>query len=368
MDFKFSKGTGDVEKREAPAEKKNQRALLVLLLLLAGGFSYVYFFTDLIKPQEAPKQAEAPVRQVVKMPLPVTGGTVAPTDQKAVAAKSEPAAPKEEPPKNASPKPAPVAPVAAAVPAARLLPPVKPKEESAKTAPVKPADKKSTTEPASDKKDQKSAATKVEDKKPVVDKSKAPAVKSSEPVKIADKKNVENVPSKHKKTAAVSGDVANTGSGKTDATGSWSVLVGQYAIEEALSADMGRVRKAGLEPVVAAGPRKKSTMNRLLLGEFASRADAQIELTRLKRITSDAFVIEQSGKHAVYAGSYLLDARASSEKGRLTAAGFSVINKRAEVAIPTQNLTVGPFTEKKAADAALGKLNANGVKASLIRQ
>lgn len=368
MDFKFSKGTGDVENQEAPGEKKNQSALLLLLLLLVGGFSYVYFFTDLIRPQETPKQAEAPVQQAVKMPLPVSGDTVAPAEQKAVVAKSEPAVPKEEPPKNTPPKPAPVAPVAAAVPAAKLLPPVKQKEESAKTAPAKPADKKTATETASDKKDQKNAAVKVDDKKPVVDKSKVPAAKTPEPVKSADKKNVEKVPTKHKKTAAVSEDVTKSVSGKADAAGSWYVLVGQYSIEEALSADIGRVRKAGFEPVVTSGPRKKLTMNRLLLGEFTSRADAQTELSKLKRITSDAFVIDQSGKHVVYAGSYLLDARASSEKERLAAAGFKVSIKRADVAIPTQNLTVGPFNEKKAADAAFGKLNANGVKASLLRQ
>lgn len=368
MDFKFSKGTGDVEKQEAPGEKKNQSALLLLLLLLAGGFSYVYFFTDLIRPQETPKQAETPLQQVVKMPLPVSGGTAAPSEQKAVVAKSEPVAPKEEPSKNQPPKPAPIAPVAAAVPAAKLPPPVKQKEESAKTAPAKPVDKKAAPEPVPDKKDQKNSAAKVEEKKPVVDKTKASAAKTSEPGKSAEKKYVEKVPPKHKKTVAVSGDVAKNSSEKTDAAGSWSVLVGQYSIEEALSADMGRVRKAGFEPVVTAGPRKKSMMNRLLLGEFANRADAQTELSKLKRITSDAFVIDQSGKYLVYAGSYLLDARASSEKERLAAAGSKVSIKRAEIAIPTQNLTVGPFNEKKAADAALGKLNANGVKASLIRQ
>ncbi len=367
MDFKFSKGTGDDGKQEAPGEKKNQSALLVLLLLLVGGFSYVYFFTGLIRPQEQPKQPEAPVQQVVKMPLPVSSGTVAATEQKSAAAKNEPVAAKEEPHKTVPAKPVQSAPVAAA-PAAKLLPPVKPNEESKKTEAVKPVDKKVLPEPAMGKKEQKNAAAKVEEKKPAIDKSQAPTAKKPEPVKVADKKQVAEVSPKSKKAAAVSGHSAKDGSGKTDAASRWSVLVGQYTIEEALSADMGRVRGVGLEPVVKAGPRKKSAMNRLLLAEFTSRADAQVELSKLKRLTSDAFIIEQSGKHAVYAGSYLLDARASSEKERLAAAGFSVSIKRAEVAIPTQSLTIGPFSGKKAAEAALGKLKANGVKASLIRQ
>lgn len=368
MDFKFSKGTGDDGKQAAPGEKKNQSALLVLLLLLVGGFSYLYFFTGLIRPQEQPKQPEAPVQQVVKMPLPVSGGTVAATEQKSAAAKNEPVAAKEEPPKTVPPKPAPSAPVAAAAPAAKPLPPVKPKEESKNTEAIKPVDKKVLPEPVGGKKEQKSAAAKVEEKKPAIDKGQAPPAKKPEPVKVADNKQIAEATPKSKKAAAVSGHSAKGGSGKTDAASRWSVLVGQYSIEEALSADMGRVRSTGLEPVVKAGPRKKSAMNRLLLAEFTNRADAQVELSKLKRLTSDAFIIEQSGKHAVYAGSYLLDARASSEKERLAAAGFSVSIKRAEVAIPTQSLTIGPFSGKKAAEAALGKLKANGVKASLIRQ
>lgn len=357
MDFKFSKGTGDAGQQDAPGEKKNQSALLVLLLLLVGGFSYLYFFTGLIKPQQATQPAESQSPQVVKMPLPAPDNAGAGADKNDAASKSEPAAAKEAP--NAAPaKPAQPATAAQAValPAAKPSPPVKPKEEPKKPEPPKAAEKKVQPAPVAVKKDQKPAAAK----------SQLPAVKKAEPVKPAGKLQTAEVTPKPKKAAVVATGAAKTAPGQAASGGSWSVLVGQYVIEEALSADMGRVRKAGLEPVVKAGSRKKSAMNRLLLAEFANRGDAQAELARLKRHTSDAFIMDQAGKFAVYAGSYLLDARASSEKERLAAAGFPVSIKRAEIAIPTQRLTIGPFKDKKAAESALGKLKTTGVKATLV--
>ena len=363
MDFKFSKGTGDTEQQEAPGEKKNQSALLVLLLLLVGGFSYLYFFTGLIKPQSAPPPAESPAPQVVKMPLPAPDGGVVAADKKDAASKSEPVVAKE-PPKTSQPA---AATQVAAVPAAKPLPPVKPKEEPKKNEPPKASEKKALPVPVADKKDQKPAAAKANEKIATTAKVQTAAAGKAEPVKSAGKSQAAEVTPKSRKTAAVASGAANSAPAQPASAGPWSVLVGKYVIEEALSVDMGRVRKAGLEPVVKAGPRKKSTMNRLQLADFASRNEAQAELARLKRYTSDAFIMDQGGKFAVFAGSYLLDARASSEKERLAAAGFQVSIRRTEIAIPTQSLSVGPFKDKKAAESALGKLKSVGVKAALVQ-
>jgi len=355
MDFKFSKGTGEPERQEAPCEKKNQSALLVLLLLLVGGFSYIYFFTGLIKPQDAPPPAVAPVPQSVKIPLPVRDGAVTGTEQKIDAAKVDPTVAKGTPSQPTPAKPAPVAAVAPApAPVAKPALPAKPKDEPKKAEPAKVAEKKVVP-------------VKVEAKKTAAEKTAAPAVKKGEPSKSTDNKHAVVATKKTKKAAVVSVAATKSGAEQDASTGSWSLVIGQYAIEEALSVDMGRVRKAGLTPVVKPGLRKKTTMNRLFLADFASRADAQGELTKLKRYTSDAFIIDQAGKNSVFAGSYLLDSRASTEKERLASAGFAVSIKRIEVAIPTQSLTVGPFSDKKSAEAALGKLKGVGVKAALIR-
>ena len=78
MDFKFSKDEGGSTQQGVAEEKGKQNVLLVVLLILVAGFGYVYFFTDLIKPAQVQKVAEAPtVPQVVKKPLPIPGGEAA---------------------------------------------------------------------------------------------------------------------------------------------------------------------------------------------------------------------------------------------------------------------------------------------------
>jgi len=342
MDFKFSNESGDSQKQEAPGEKKNQSALLVLLLILVGGFTYLYFFTDLIKPQEVQKTAEviAPVVPAVKIPLPPREGESVKPEEKA-------------PEKTDVPK-------VAATPAAKTAPATsKPKEEPKKTAVPKPTDKKPQPVPVTDKKSGNVATIKSEEKKPVVEAKK---------LAVADKKGV---PAKDSVKKPVSGGHAKPGSvvkAQKSVPGPWSIVVGSYVLEEALSADMGRVRKAGFEPIIKPSPRKTTTMSRLFVSEFNDRATAQPTLDKLNRYTSDAFVIEQGGKFAVYAGSYLQSEAARSEKERLKAAGFVTVVKHANIAIPSQRLSVGPFKNKKVADSALGRLKSAGIKATLSQQ
>ena len=360
MDFKFSKGSSDAPQQESPGEKKNQNALLVLLLLLVGGFSYIYFFTGLIKQQEVPKPAETPAPQVVKIPMPSRDGITSVPDAKTKDQGKSTVTTKTEVLKSVQGQP-----VAAVVPTAKEpQQPVKPKEESKKTEPAKTVVKKAQPAPVAEKKVSQAVVAKLEDKKTIVDKKQMPTDKKAEPVgKHAAKKVAVADTTKHKKTVSATSVVANEGVGSA-----WTLLVGHYVLEEALSTDMGRVRKAGFEPVVKVGARKKSAMNRLELAGFADRAGALAAIAKLKRHTSDAFIIEQGGKHVVYAGSYLLDARAASEKERLNTAGFPVTLKHVEIAIPTQGLTIGPFSDKKAADAAFDKLKVAGIKVTLVKQ
>lgn len=357
MEFKFSKDSGDSQPLEAPGEKKKQSALLVLLLILIGGFTYIYFFTGLIKPQEAEKTAEAPVAaapQVVKMPLPPREGEPAKPEVKTPERNEVPRASASAPvtavapaakPAAAPAKPAP-APAAKGTPAP---PPPKLKEEPKKADTAKPADKKPQLAAVTAIKGDKADVIRAVDKKP----------------EIADKKSV-TVKDAVKKPA--SGKPKSVAKAKKSTTGSLTLVVGNYVLEEALSADMGRVRKAGFEPVVKPSSRKKSAMNRLLVAEFNDRASAQSSLEKLKRHTSDAFVIEQGGRFAVYAGSYLQNEAASSEKERLKGSGITVTVKHTDIAIPSQSLSVGPFNNKKAADAALGKLKVAGIKATISQQ
>jgi cell division septation protein DedD len=318
---------------------------------------------------------------VAKLPLPPADGTPAKGDAGADAAKKDATAPVVKPePAPASPAASP-APVAAAKPAVQEA--VKPKADDEAQSVVKKPLPGTAKAPAKkpepvEKKEPAAAVSKpapVEKKEPVV------AVSKPVPAPAAEKKPAEVKKPAEKPAAAVPAvakvkkdvqkpakkEAAAAPAGATG-SGNWTVLVGNYVLEEAMAPDLALVRKAGLDAYVVPGPQKKTHMNRLMLAEFTDRDSAQAELAKLKRLTADAFMIDTAGMHVVYAGSYLLDARAASEKERLAAAGFNLTVKRVDVSIPTKNLTAGSFAEKSAADDVLKKLRAAGVKATLSHQ
>jgi cell division septation protein DedD len=224
---------------------------------------------------------------------------------------------------------------------------------------MKPADKKPQPAPVAAKKIEKTAPAKAEAKKPVAEVKKPAA---------SDKKLVPTKNGAEKAVSVAQAKQETAVKARKSTPGSWSLVAGNYVLEEALSVDMGRVRKAGFDPVVKPSTRKKTTMNRLFVSEFNDRASAQSTLAKLNRLTSDAFVMEQGGRFAVYAGSYLQAEAANSEKERLKASGFTTIVKHADIAIPSQSLSVGPFSSKKAAEAARVKLKGAGIKTSLAQR
>jgi cell division septation protein DedD len=366
MDIKFEKdSTGSPQ--GAADNKGRQGSLIVLMLILVGGFAYIYFFTGLIKPMPEQKPAGAPsASPVEKKPLPSPEGAPAKGDA-------------------AAPAPVAIAPVASANPAAapvagKPAPQGEAKPQEDQKASDEPQTKVKKTLPGSGKAGAAKTAPPAEQPAPVAAKPAAPVEKpapvkegASKPVEV--KKPVEKQAAPALAAATTKKDVAKPAKkkdaaapAKPESSGNWTVLVGNYVLEDALAVDLARVRKAGLEAFVVPGPRKKTPMNRLLLAEFTDRESAQVELAKLKRVTSDAFIADSAGMHIVYAGSYLLDKRAASEKERLSAAGFKLTLIRADVSLATRNLTAGSFAEKKTAEAALKKLRAAGVKASLTRQ
>lgn len=330
MDFKIGKKSDDhQEDSGGSSDKKRQTVLLAVLLVLAGAFGYLYFFTGLINPENEKKAAvPPPPPQVIKQPLPPREGDAA---------------------KPVQPAPATVDGNAAAKPAGSSTPPATP--PAAKTEPPKPVQPAAAVPPAT------AAKPKPEAKKPEAVK---PAVTAKEQKPLPQAKAQTAAKPAAEKTVAKKVDAPKQ-------TGKWTLLAGSYVLENVLSADMAKVKAAGLQPAIKPGGRKKSTMNRLVLGDYSDKAAARAELDKLKRYTSDAFVIEQGGKHTVLAGSYLLDSRAASEKERLAAAGYKLTIRRVAVSIPAKKLTAGTFTDKKAADAALKKLRNAGLKASLVR-
>ena len=350
MDFKFSKDA-DPENKQPATEKGSQNSLLLLLLILIGGFAYLYFFTGLIRPQQEQKSAEAPAPQVIKNPLPPPAG------QNGAVPAAPAATALSATPEQKSPEPAPATTAAVQEPQKNIeTPKVDPKSKkkdlssvpaavsaTPKSSAAKEVKKASSSVPVSGKKPVAAAVT------PKAPKEKTHAVSGTKTAKASTGKPAIRVPD----ASAVESP--------------WTVVVGVYTLEDTMATDMVRVRKAGFDASVQAGPRKTMVMNRLYLSEFPERSAALSELNKLKRHTSDAFILEQSGTFAVYAGSYLLDARAASERERLAAAGYPLTVKRVDVSIPTRKLTAGRFSNKQAAEAALRKLKSAGLKPALTR-
>lgn len=148
----------------------------------------------------------------------------------------------------------------------------------------------------------------------------------------------------------------------------WNLVTGPYLLEETLANDLARLRKAGFSATVQPGNPTKSVMHRLFLAQYGDRAAAQIILDKLKNVTSDAFILSHGGRHAVYAGSYLLANRAQAERERLAAAGFTVTVKRIDVAVPSRRLVVGSYHDRADAETAARKLKAAGFKGALTQQ
>lgn len=355
MEFKFGKEpAGNAESQheeQGQQDKGRQTTLLVLLLLLVGVVGYLYFFTGLIRPQEAPPKP-LPPPQVVKQPLPPKGETPPqPPAKPAEQAKAGvPAAPPVAPQAPvAAAKPAPVA--AAPVPVAAVKPPPAP-APAAKPAPAAPAvpAKPPVTQPPA----------KAEVKQPA-----QPAAKKPEPAKAAAVPTPKAaVPAADKKA-----DVAKPVQKKAPvakSVGPWTLVIGLYTVEAALAEDMAKLRKAGFNPVITMGPKKPVAMHRLHYGVFDDKDEAQKAVEMLKRQTGSGFSVQKGGKHEVFAGSYAVRAGAESELQRLTAAGLKVSLQKTAVPIASRKLTAGTFTDRKDADAALKKAKAAAIGSPVL--
>lgn len=327
MDKKSSNETTEHDLPGQVQEKGKQTGLLVLLLLLWGGFGYLYFFTGLIRPQETPPTPPPAPQVVVKQPLPARDAVTTDAATSAV----------------------PAIPAAASTGAA--VPPKLPETKASAVSPVKPEAKK-VTPPV------KTAVVPVV-AKPVVAAKVEP--KKAAPVKTEEKKTVaaqgvqaKKVEPAHKKAAP-----AKPG-------GPWTVVAGLYVVEETLAADLSKAKKAGLTPLLTTGPRRQVAMHRLFYKEFNTREEAQQAVDLMRRTTGSGFSIQRGSKYDVFVGSYAVLSGAQEEQQRLSASGVKVDIRKSQVPLASRKLTVGTFTDHKAANDALKKLKAAGIGSPVL--
>ncbi len=333
------KSVNDFQLKPSPGGRYAPRTALAFCLALMIGCSSCDRFG-----QEKSQDAEAPAEAVQKMPLPrhveepPQAGAQADLAENRIASEQD---------KAGAPSPA------------MIQAPQQKKDEAKK--PQSAPDKVKEEKGAALVRREAKLSGQVDRAKASADKKPAPAAAKAT---LADKKAV---PAVAKTPAAVPPAKKKSPSATAAASSrKWTVVMGPYLLEETMASDLTRVRKAGLSAKIQSTSRQKTAMNRLLLAQFDDRATAQAELDRLKRHTSDAFILEQGGKHAVYAGSYLLDSRALSEKERLAAAGFSLTLKRTDVAVPSRRLVAGTYSDRATAETVQKKLKAAGVRSTLV--
>lgn len=303
---------------QMPAKKSSQRLLLLLLLLIAF-FAYLYFFTEVIKPRDSQSNQETISQEVVKKPLPPRpdqGMQPVPPAAKpaepAVAAK--PAAPEAKP---ATPTaPAPQARVAPRAPQAK---------------PVAPAATAKEAKPAA-----KPAAVATAAVKPQTGVKKTAAA-APQKLKSAAKQAV----------AAYTLDIN-----------------GEFAANE-LGGVLAKLKRAGVGQVEKTTEQKSEPMHRLFMADFADRNEALEELQRLKLAAPSAFMLKESGRHTVYAGSFLREEKAVAEQDRLLSKGVKLLVRSARTPVAVVRVRAGSFPDKASADRAVKKLKKAGLSAKV---
>jgi hypothetical protein len=337
----FKKKSSEFDEQENQGSGKSSGSLIVLLVLL-GGFAYLYFFTSLIVPHEAPSAKAPEVSTEVKQSMPpkpgsqpvnpVTTEAKKPEEAKPAAPATPPAAKPTAPPapSPATAKPAAPAPAPAQQPqaAGKAAAPAAPKQEAA--APVKNAEPKTAAKAA----EQKAA--------PVVQKKEeAKSVKTAAPV--AEK------PVARKKPEA------------------YTIFAGEFPAGEETAAAEAKLARLGIKPVDRQEIKKSKSMNRLFFGAYTDYDLYSAELNKLRQSAKGAFGVEKDGKYYLYAGSFSAKERVEKEKRDLAAKGITLQTQLVTLPLSTVRLTAGRFAAKGEAEKAAAKMKSEGLTVKVVQ-
>lgn len=340
MDLFKKKTASETESRGTGKAGNNKVALLVLVVLL-GAFAYLYFFTSLIVPHEAPPPpAPAPVPQLKQSMPPRPADTTA----AAPAAGTQPQQPPAQGPNAAAPAPGTPAVPASAKPA--------PAQPQAVAQPAKPAAAAPPQPAAPPAKPAAAPAPKKEEPKPA-------AVAGAKPAPAAPKKaEPQAVKPAEKKEPAAKEKAAKPA--KT-----YTIFAGELPAGED-AAVLTKLAKANIKPVVKHEKKKGRKMNRLYFGTYGDFDEYTAALDKLKQSARGAFAVEKDGRYSVYAGSFGSQQSAEKEKKALAAKGVRVELQQVNLPLSTVRITAGSFKNKADADRAAARLKKQGVAASVI--
>ena len=97
------------------------------------------------------------------------------------------------------------------------------------------------------------------------------------------------------------------------------------------------------------------------------RSSADAELKKLEKVTDGAFILQENGKYAVYAGSYFVEGMAASEQDTLYKQGITLVMKKVQVTMPVLRMTAGSFSSHEAAQKEAARLKKRGLDATVIK-
>lgn len=313
----------------------SQNLLLGILAALIALLGYLYFFTGVIKERDVQQNSATDAVRVVKQPIPPrpAGSDV---EQAKSVSKGEPKPQPAAVPAGAAKAQAPSAPAAppAAVPAA-VAP--KPPVVTAK-APPKPA------RPAEQQPSPKPTATVV-----------PPPPKQPETRIVKHQAKISEPEKKVKKTVD-----AKPLPAKPVSPGGYRIVTS--AIPSPVKADsvLATMKKGGLTKIEKKQLTEEKVMKRLFVAEFGDSQSAHVELDKVKKFSAGSFLIPESGRFFLYAGSYDQDRRAHEEVKRLSGKGMNVTVKTAKLKIPVTRITAVAH-DKNSADEWLQRLSKLGV-------
>ena len=316
------------------------RMLLLVLLLLVAIAGYLYYFTDLIRPQQGGAKPAAPVSGPIKQPIPPRPGQ--PGETAAV-----PAKPVEVKPVGVAPAPA-TATAPAATPAAAPTPVPAQAQTGQKPA---PAPAKAKTEPAQSAKTEPPAKPALP---PAAAAKPAPAPQpAAAPVAGKAAAPAKPVQKAEKPVATKKG-------------GAYRLLIGDYGPGEPVNMVLAKLKKSSIAPVQKKAVQAVEPMNRLFVAEFGDQDSAEAELQKLRKLTGDAFLLADSGKYILYAGSYLSATKAASEAKKLASRGVTTVVKQARVAVKVTRVTAGSYASAGEARSDAARLKKRGISASVV--
>jgi cell division protein FtsN len=142
----------------------------------------------------------------------------------------------------------------------------------------------------------------------------------------------------------------------------YTLQIGEYVTPQAMEEAKRKIKKAGLEPVVEQGAKRKGPMIRLSAGDYPTLEAAKKQINKLHEAKVDGFFLLGGDKrYHVYVGSYADEKSAAAEGSRLAALGIKSSMKRVVVPVSTFKLTAGSFPTRAAAMAMAEELEKQGV-------